>query len=168
MSAKWPSAMPSRFHAPYSVASAGVSAASSMRITAPSWASACWIPPLAIVVGPGEVPVGENGCLASAMRSGPPASPARCARAAGDASTTVASTAIRVRIARAVYFVVLRIRSLRAAPEEVADQRHHLVELVLEREVAGVEQVKLRARDVSPQVLVGRRGKDRVVLAPHD
>jgi hypothetical protein len=51
------------------VASSGVSAASSTRTRVPMPASICWMPPLAIVLGPAEVPFGEKGCLARATRS---------------------------------------------------------------------------------------------------
>src|SRR5215467_8435246 len=83
--------MPSRFQAPYSVDSSAVSADSWMRTVAPIAASCCWTPPLAIVVGPTEVPVGENGCFASATRTLPSGPVYRCAPAdvtAGSAKAT--------------------------------------------------------------------------------
>src|SRR5688572_6714250 len=71
MSAKWPNAIPRRFQPPYSVASAVVSAASDDRTTAFIRASVSRMPPLAIVFGPREVPLGENGCWANDTRSRP-------------------------------------------------------------------------------------------------
>src|ERR1041384_6527338 len=79
--------MPRRFHAPYSVASSGVSAASSVRTVAPMPASSCWSPPFAIASGPADVPLGENGCLASATRNLPPTE-AITIRMAGGVSLT--------------------------------------------------------------------------------
>src|SRR5687768_7329867 len=63
--------MPSRFQPPYSVASAADSAASADRTDAFSLASVSRMPPLAIVFGPRDVPLGENGCCASETRSRP-------------------------------------------------------------------------------------------------
>jgi hypothetical protein len=50
------------------------------------------MPPLAIVVGPTEVPVGENGCLASATRNLPSGPVYRCA-AEDEAARSAKATA---------------------------------------------------------------------------
>src|SRR5947208_15561115 len=52
------------------------------------------MPPVAIVVGPRDTPVGENGCLASATRRrpSPPAYFCACASAGGDHDNIIAAT----------------------------------------------------------------------------
>src|SRR5262245_42426809 len=51
------------------------------------------MPPFAIVFGPGTMPLGENGCCASAMRSVPAGAVSRCG-GAGDASSSAAAMVI--------------------------------------------------------------------------
>src|SRR5271165_2593757 len=52
--------------------------------------------------------------------------------------------------------------------EEVADQRHHFVSLVLQGEMAGVDEVKLDLRKVALVRMRPVRRENLVVLAPHD
>src|SRR3954452_16658226 len=54
------------------------------------------------------------------------------------------------------------------AVEEAADERRHLVQLVLQREMAGVEQVQVGVRKVAPEGMRTRCREDRVVGAPDD
>jgi hypothetical protein len=57
------------------------------------------MPPLAIVFGPDEVPLGENGCLANATRNRPSGAVYRCAYVAPDVLRRIAiAKAIRLRI----------------------------------------------------------------------
>src|SRR5687767_9874273 len=54
------------------------------------------------------------------------------------------------------------------AVEETANQRRHLVELVLERKMPGVEDMKLRIRQIAKVGVRTCFGKNLVVLAPDD
>jgi hypothetical protein len=72
------------------------------------------MPPFAIVFGPGDVPLGENGCCASATRSLPSAPVYRCAN--GVAAKRKSAAAAAAVVARRVDIVVtptaaFRIRS---------------------------------------------------------
>src|SRR6185503_20086883 len=54
------------------------------------------------------------------------------------------------------------------AAQKVADQRNHLVEFVLERKMAGIDQVKFHFRKVTLVRMRAVGRKDEVVLAPDD